>query len=501
MSHHCNSIKPTESNGSLSFANQKPRQWREKIDKRFTPKDVAEATILFGGMTILQDRLVMASLTRKDKRYIALPNPDFDAFRTGKAYGNRGQCNPTYFTVGNLVKYLQKLQEEKGMSSEEIVAKYVYVTANGCGPCRFGMYITEYRKALRDAGFEGFRLFSFEHNRVSDTEGGEHTLSFPPSFFIAPIKAVMIGDILNILTHQMRPYELEPGSTDKAVEQCYGIVADAFEQKRSLLPALRRCRKVLQSVKLDRLQVKPKVLIMGEFWAAMTEGDGNYNLHRFLESEGAECMPQPIMNRLLLSIWEGGYFFDKKRDFEEEDAAGIDFGSLKVKLSLAVVKRIFKGYFTLYARLLGLRGYRLPDIEKLAALGKEYFPLDVDGGEGHMEVSHLIESIQEKLAHLVISVKPFGCMPSSSVSDGIQSLVVSRYPSANFLSIETSGEGAANFYSRVQMALYKAKQAAKEEAQSLPTPAEIPAKAQDYSYVPPSKKTGTAAKILDDLTK
>ena len=30
---------------------------------------------------------------------------------------------------------------------------------------------------------------------------------------------------------------------------------------------------------------------MGEFWAAMTEGDGNYNLHRFLEAEGAECIP------------------------------------------------------------------------------------------------------------------------------------------------------------------------------------------------------------------
>ena len=24
----------------------------------------------------------------------------------GKEFGNRGQCNPTYFTVGNLVKYL-----------------------------------------------------------------------------------------------------------------------------------------------------------------------------------------------------------------------------------------------------------------------------------------------------------------------------------------------------------------------------------------------------------
>ena len=500
MSVECSSIKPVESNGSLAFSGKASTQWREQIDRRFTPRDIQESTILFGGMTILQDKLVMAALAGRDKRYVALPNPDFDAFRLGKAYGNRGQCNPTYFTVGNLVKYLQNLRDEQGMSSEEIVQKYVYVTANGCGPCRFGMYITEYRKALTDAGFEGFRLFSFEHNKVSDGEGGEHTLTFPPSFFIKPIKAVMIGDILTILTHQMRPYEIEPGSTDRAVDQCYAVVAEALEQQQSLRKALQKCRKILAAVKLDRLQVKPKVLIMGEFWAAMTEGDGNYNLHRFLENEGAECVPQPIMNRLLLSIWEGGYFFDKKVDLEDEDAAMIDFGSMKVKLSLAVVKRIVKMYFGYYARLLGLRGYALPNIEKLAALSESYFPADVDGGESHMEVSHLLESIEEKLAHLVISVKPFGCMPSSSVSDGIQSLVVSRYPSANFLSIETSGEGAANFYSRVQMALFKAKQSAKEEFGSLETPAHIPDKVHDFTYHPKAKKTGTAAKIIESLT-
>jgi predicted nucleotide-binding protein (sugar kinase/HSP70/actin superfamily) len=54
-------------------------------------------------------------------------------------------------------------------------------------------------------------------------------------------------------------------------------------------------------------------------------------------------------------------------------------------------------------------------------------------------------------------------MPSSGVSDGVQALVTARYPQANFLSVETSGEGAANFYSRVQMALFKAKEAKSKE--------------------------------------
>ncbi len=109
-------------------------------------------------------------------------------------------------------------------------------------------------------------------------------------------------------------------------------------------------------------------------------------------------------------------------------------------------------------------------MEKLASLSKDYYTLDCEGGEGHLEVAHLIESVKENISHLVISVKPFGCMPSSAVSDGVQSLVTNRFPEANFLSIETSGEGAANFYSRVQMALFKAKQLAKEEFESLEVP-------------------------------
>ena len=90
-------------------------------------------------------------------------------------------------------------------------------------------------------------------------------------------------------------------------------------------------------------------------------------------------------------------------------------------------------------------------------------------------------------------------MPSSAVSDGIQSLVTSHYPSANFLSIETSGEGAANFYSRVQMALFKAKLLAKEEFEGLEIPEQLPEKLNNYLYQPKSEKAGTAAQLIDSL--
>jgi len=501
MSIACSTVKMTDKNGDLSFLGQEATQWRDipKEPIEYAPKK--ETIMLVGGLTILQDKLIETALHSIGENFVALPNPDFESFQKGKAFGNRGQCNPTYFTVGNLVKYLQNLRDEKGLSTQEIVKKYVYVTAGGCGPCRFGMYITEYKKALRDAGFDGFRITSFEHDKgiFQGDDEVEQILNLSPKFFIALVKAIVIGDIMNILGYKMRPYEVEAGTVDEAMEACRLLVSKAFEEKSNLTKALWNCRKILEKVQLNRLQPKAKVLVMGEFWAAMTEGDGNYNLHRFLEAEGAECIPQPVMNRLMLSIWEAERKLHKKEELPIESDKKIDFSHVKSRLLIKLAKIAVKTYFTLYAKAIGLHDYEIPNMEKLAALSEEYYTLDCEGGEGHLEVAHLIESVKDNLSHLTISVKPFGCMPSSAVSDGVQSLVTNRFPSANFLSIETSGEGAANFYSRVQMALFKAKQLAKEEFEALIVPEYIPEKVHHYLYQPHNEKAGTAAKLIASL--
>ncbi|MFZ0419433.1 MAG: hypothetical protein WAM04_15140 [Candidatus Sulfotelmatobacter sp.] len=48
------------------------------------------------------------------------------------------------------------------------------------------------------------------------------------------------------------------------------------------------------------------------------------------------------------------------------------------------------------------------------------------------------------LCHMVLALKPFGCMPSSQ-SDGVQSAVVSRFPEMIFLPIETAGDRQFRF--------------------------------------------------------
>ena len=501
MNTYCNPGNTGCDSNKTGFPGRPISHWRESPEHKMEYAPGEETIFLSGGFTVLQDRLIEAAFCSTGINYHTLPNPDLASFQIGKTYGNRGQCNPVHFTVGNLVKYLQVLHEKEGMSKEEIVRKYVYFTAGGCGPCRFGMYITEYKKALRDAGFDNFRVTSFEHNKgifQGDDQSNVY-IHFTPVFFVKLAKSIIIGDILNILGYRMRPYETVPGSTDKALEQCRDLISEAFLRKRSLLKALWQCRTVLKKVELNRLQVKPKVMIIGEFWAALTEGDGNYNLHRFLEAEGAECVPQPIIDRLMMSIWEAEYVQENLQDLPDESAGSIDFGGMKTKLLIKLSKAAVKLHFGLYAKAIGLHNYTVPDMDTLASYGTAYYTPECDGGEGYLEVAHLIESVKENLAHLVISVKPFGCMPSSGISDGIQPLVTSHFPQANFISVETSGEGAASFYSRVQMALFKARQSAKDEFEALPQIHKTTSRINDYLYQPSNQKIGTAAKIVYSL--
>ena len=134
----------------------------------FTAEERDRVTILFGGFTWKHERFIEAILKGSGYRCQMLPTPDVAAFTIGKEYGNNGQCNPTYFTIGNLIKYLQSL-ESQGLSRQEIVDKYIFFTAGSCGPCRFGMYESEYRLALDNAGFEGFRILLYQADQAIKT--------------------------------------------------------------------------------------------------------------------------------------------------------------------------------------------------------------------------------------------------------------------------------------------------------------------------------------------
>src|SRR4051812_21387121 len=266
------------------------RQWADNmLDLKLRKKERDHVTLLISGLTAAQDFLCEGALRGLGYNVKYFGISDNRGLQAGKEFGNRGQCNPTYFTVGGLVQHLIDLRDKEGMSAEDIVKNYVFLTAGACGPCRFGMYVTEYRKALRDAGFDGFRVMLFQQQGgLSQATGEDVGLEMNPAFFISIIKAVVCGDVLNALAYRIRPYEVEPGTTQAAMTEAKKIIYKALYEHTNVFVALHKAKKEFAKVKIDKLRSRAKCSIIGEFWAMTTEGDGNYQLQKFLESEGGE---------------------------------------------------------------------------------------------------------------------------------------------------------------------------------------------------------------------
>jgi predicted nucleotide-binding protein (sugar kinase/HSP70/actin superfamily) len=490
------------------------QHFRRPQERPFTAIERETTTILMGGLTRKHDKFIEAVFHGAGYKCQALPTPDQTAFHVGKEYGNNGQCSPAYFTCGSLIQYLREM-ELAGMSRAEIVDRFVFFTAGSCGPCRFSTYAAEYRLSLRNAGFDGFRVIRFQQDHGVRQKTEEPGLKYTIDFGFGMLKALYLGDVLNDLTHNTRPFEATAGETDKVMEQCVqdicehlrtyrpkefrervpGWIAKGLAGRKTLnttaivlyklrehlkgdafLEVLERCRKRINGIEVDRMRVKPIVKIIGEFWAQTTEGDGNYRMFEFLEREGAHVQPEALGTwiryllthaRMLMHPHRGmdeNYHEPEPGDWRKRLSNEVRFQRQRALLGTG--EMLYTRFYHQVLDRLGPTAHRLVSQYELARLADPFYDPLARGGEGYLEVGKNIYYHAHKLCHMVLSLKPFGCMPSSQ-SDGIQSAVINRFRDMIFLPIETSGEGDVNAHSRVQMALGEAKAKAKAEFQEV----------------------------------
>ena len=229
-----NSVLPKSApawSGKPGCSKHEVHHFKRPVEKPFTREQRTNTTLLFGGLTWKHEKLVHGALEGLGYRAEAVPTPNVRAFQTGKEYGNNGQCNPTYFTVGNLVQYLQTL-EEQGLTKQEIIDRYVFFTAGACGPCRFGMYEAEYRLALRNSGFDGFRVLLFQQSGGLSQSDAEAGLEMNLDFFLGILNALNCGDVMNEVAYAIRPYEVNAGETDQVLDESMDYLHEVFRKKR-----------------------------------------------------------------------------------------------------------------------------------------------------------------------------------------------------------------------------------------------------------------------------
>jgi predicted nucleotide-binding protein (sugar kinase/HSP70/actin superfamily) len=484
------------------------------VERTFTAAERDLVTILFGGLTWKHEEMIKAVFRGSGYRCENIPTPVVADFQAGKEFGNNGQCNPTYFTVGNLVRHLQKLERE-GLTRKQIIDNYVFFTAGSCGPCRFGMYEAEYRFALKNSGFDGFRVLLFQQTDGIKAASGEPGLKFSVDFGMGMLNALNLGDVINELAYQIRPFETTRGETDRVIGEAVTTLTSTLRERKrwhivdatpewarpflekhkkieglgctlgkvahnlygkEYVDALHTCRDSIDSIEVDRLRVKPVIKITGEFWAQTTEGDGNFNMFAFLEKEGAQVLVEPIATWIAYMMYvakEGARAragaeapYRDPKWYEVKKQAANRLALFKKTAGLSAGGAMWTYFYHRTIDHMGGTVHRLVPQKELSRLAHPFYHQLARGGEGFMEVGKNVYYTVNHLCHMVLALKPFGCMPSTQ-SDAVQSRVVSKYKDMIFLPIETSGEGEVNAHSRVQMALAEAKAKARAEFDSV----------------------------------
>src|SRR5215510_9853853 len=360
--------------------------YRAYTPRPFTRGERDSVTILFGGLHWRAERILQAVLEQSGYQARVLPVATREDLLIGREVADIGQCCPTSFTTGNLVNFLRG--ESKRIGAEEVSKRYVYLTAGSCGACRFGQYHQSYELALRNSGLEAFRMFLLAQDNLDQKAVMGDGLDFNLPITLGCLWAIFCTDLVQDLEYQVRPYEVVPGSTDAVVKESVEHLYDVFRKRPQRGPwsslawhlttpyfarALRDVHRRFATIEVDRLRAKPVVKITGEFYLQTVEGDPNYNIHRWLEAEGAEVYPAAI------TIWLDYLMRHAGQDYE--DHIGIDrYARLKAG-GLKAGQRVLRFAYDRMRRALGGLPREMPGQRELRALAAPYYHSRLNGGE------------------------------------------------------------------------------------------------------------------------
>ena len=406
---------------------------RDPYPVKYTKRDHKRRVILVPNTSHAFARLMAAVFSRQGTIAEPLPLGRERAIALGKRYVHNDICFPAQMTIGESLEAL-----ESGRYDDAEVA---IGTAKYVGDCRLTHYSALLRKALDDAGYGDVPIITNDDVDAHDMHPG-FRMSLASSINVAV--ALPMIDVLEELLRKMRPYELEPGSTDKAFEEALDALMDGIE--KGGIPGTKkgfeRAIDIMCQVRYDRSRPRPRVLIVGEYLLNFHPG-ANHEVERYLESNGME-----IVEARMTDVIRKTYFYKHAQVTEYH----VDL-PVQERTWYAVADRAFEFAHDLCDSIacrhpLYKKAARLPEI---ADESDQIFDRTFDAGEGILIPGEILHHARHGCRAFVI-LQPFGCLPNHVVGRGIVRRLKELYPDAQILSLDYDPDVSfANVENRLQM--------------------------------------------------
>lgn len=363
------------------------------------------------------------------KGYCVVPldeNDEFEIKSEGMKYANHDICFPFILMTGQVVRALKTGKYDP---------KKTFILMPTAGDaCRGACYIGLMRRSLMKAGYGDVRVLTINVRHVED----EISLKINFDTAIRGLFGLFYGDILMLLSNQVRPYEVHKGETDALYQRWVEELSQDLRLGKNL--TLGKMKKNFERIaesfeKIERDGKERKVVgIVAEFYVKYC-ALGNWDVIKYLEENGCEAFVNG-------ASWYALYYVDSHKP----DKFNIE------RVGFEVVKKILVHAQETMRSVMASHGFRtLSAYEVMDKNSREQISHNFLIGDGWLLGAEVVDYIHNGVKK-VLCIAPFGCMPNVCEGRGLYPYLKRQYPEASIVVVETDMSGSKlNYYNRIQL--------------------------------------------------
>lgn len=410
----------------------------------FTKEMKKEYKILIPNMLPVHFELMKNILINEGYDCDLLTSSSPNIVKEGLQTVHNDTCYPCLLVVGQFLDALKSGKYDPHKTA-------LLITQTG-GGCRASNYIHLLRKALEKAGFSYVPVISVNLSGLEKNPGFK--LPFP--LVARLVSALLYGDMLMLLSNQLRPYEIVKGQVDKRVAYWVGYLSKLYRNdngfgKKKLRKNFTKIAEDFASIPINKVP-KIKVGVVGEIYVKYSPLANN-SLEKLLADEGAEVVVPGIIDFIIFKV-----------DNRVVDAQLYGGNPIKYR-----IVKWFKNYLldvqNIFLEAISASGkFETPqDFETIKAMVKPYIGYGNKMGEGWLLTAEMVELIHSGTPN-VVCTQPFGCLPNHIAGKGMIRKIRNKNPNANIVAIDYDpGATQVNQENRIKLMLATARDALKEQ--------------------------------------
>ncbi len=411
--------------------------YRERV--KFTLKMKKDYTILSPSMAPIHFRLLRPVFQRQGFRVDIMENEGPEVLQLALKYLHNDLCYPAMLTTGQMLATMKS-----GKYDPDKVA--MVITQSG-GGCRDSNYINLMRKAFEKAGYPNVPFISANIWGLELNSG----LNLTPVTMLMAVAGLIYGDMLMIVSNQVRPYEVNKGETDRMLDKWIEKLGKTFSRGRgySIRVMKRNLKAIAENFAAIPIQKVPKVKVamIGELYLKYS-APGNNHLEKFLAEQDCEVYVPSILG-----------FGIYKTNGALEDLRLYGGNKIKRLILEIAMKYMFKMEDILISAIEANPAFVPPErVNDLKKRAEGIIDIGNSMGEGWYLAAEMLEFADHGYENIVI-VQPFGCLPCHVAAKGMMNKVRRMDPRLNIVDIEYDpGATKVNQENRIKLMLAVAKE-------------------------------------------